>query len=212
VVVNASGPHSGRVNAMAGVAGDFTTISTRPLRQEVHAVSAPSGFTLEAGGAVVMDADLGTYFRPQPGGSLLIGGTEPECDPLVWIDDPDRYEPVATPATFEAQVVRAARRLPTLSVPGRPTGLAALYDVTPDWVPIYDRTSLDGFFVAIGTSGNQFKNAPLVGPMMRTVIEAGPAHDRTPARHRCQVTGHEIDMAHYSRLRTVNETSKSVLG
>ena len=51
----------------------------------------------------------------------------------------------------------------------KPVGLAALYDVTPDWAPIYDRTSLDGFYVAIGTSGNQFKNSPLVGTLMAAV-------------------------------------------
>ena len=30
-----------------------------------------------------------------------------------------------------------------------------------DWLPIYDRTYLDGLYVAIGTSGNQFKNAAI---------------------------------------------------
>ena len=30
-----------------------------------------------------------------------------------------------------------------------------MYDVSDDWIPIYDRTDLDGFYVAIGTSGNQ---------------------------------------------------------
>ena len=37
VVVNAAGPYSGQVNALAGVAGEFR-IRTRPLRQEVHSV------------------------------------------------------------------------------------------------------------------------------------------------------------------------------
>lgn len=212
LVVNAAGPFSSRLNQLAGVAGDFSAISTRPLRQEVHVVPAPEGFTLGTSGTVVNDADLGTYFRPQPGGTVLIGGVEPECDPLIWIDDPESYDPLPTVDCFEAQTLRCARRVPELQIPPRPAGLAALYDVTPDWVPIYDRTSLEGFYVAIGTSGNQFKNAPLVGRIMKTVIEAGPAHDSNPARHRCQATGHEIDLGHYSRLRPLAPTTNSVLG
>jgi glycine/D-amino acid oxidase-like deaminating enzyme len=69
---------------------------------------------------------------------------------------------VTTPI-FEAQVTRAARRLTGLSVPTVPKGVVGVYDVADDWTPIYDRTELDGFYVAIGTSGNQFKNAPLAG-------------------------------------------------
>jgi sarcosine oxidase, subunit beta len=212
LVVNAAGPYSSQLNRLAGVAGDFAVISTRALRQEVHVVSAPQDFTLETGGTVVNDADLGTYFRPHPGGTILIGGVEPECDPLVWIDDPESYDPLPTVECFEAQTLRCARRVPDLEVPARPSGLAALYDVTPDWVPVYDRTSLDGFYVAIGTSGNQFKNAPLVGRLMRAVIEAGPAHDATPVRYRCEMTGQEIDLGHYSRHRSVADTTHSVLG
>jgi len=38
-------------------------------------------------------------------------------------------------------------------------GATMLYDVADDWIPIYDRTDLDGFYVAIGSSGNE----PLYG-------------------------------------------------
>ena len=39
IVVNVAGPHSGMVNELAGVLEDFT-VTTRPLRQEVHHVAA----------------------------------------------------------------------------------------------------------------------------------------------------------------------------
>ena len=45
-------------------------------------------------------------------------------------------------------------------------GVVALYDVSDDWIPIYDKSSLPGFYMAVGTSGNQFKNAPVAGMMM----------------------------------------------
>lgn len=212
VVVNAAGPFSSRLNEMAGVIDEFSTISTRPLRQEVHVVEAPEDFRLGGGGTVVNDGDLGTYFRPHPGDTITIGGLEPECDPLVWVDDPDHYDPHPTVETWEAQVLRTARRLQGVRIPSRPTGLAALYDVTPDWVAVYDRTGLDGFFVAIGTSGNQFKNAPLVGRFMEALIEAGASHDSKPVSYRCEVTGQVIDLGHYSRLRTPARTTMSVLG
>lgn len=212
VVVNAAGPYSSRLNEMAGVIEEFSSISTRALRQEVHVVPAPLGFRLGAGGTVVNDGDLGTYFRPHPGDTITIGGLEPECDPLVWIEDPDVFSPNPTVEVWEAQVLRTARRVPGVVVPSRPVGLGALYDVTPDWVPIYDRTGLDGFYVAIGTSGNQFKNAPLVGRLMDALVEAGPSHDTHPVRYRCEVTGKGIDLRHYSRLRTLAQTSMSVLG
>jgi len=215
LVVNAAGPHSGMVNALAGVHDEFR-VGTRPLRQEVHHIGPP-----EAPGDIetlpmVADGDLGTYFRWQPGGSLLIGGQEPECDPLVWLDDPERYDPAPTRASYEAQVTRVARRMPELAVPPRPRGIVGVYDVSDDWIPVYDRTSLDGYYVAIGTSGNQFKNAPVVGQLMRHLIEScesGHDHDREPVTWTTPVTNLNVNLGHYSRLRAVNpDSSFSVMG
>ena len=82
-------------------------------------------------------------------------------------------------------MLRLARRLPEFGVPTRPVGLAALYDASDDWVPIYDRSSLDGFFMACGTSGNQFKNAPMAGQFMRALVDAADAgvdHDAEPVQ------------------------------
>ncbi|MFC5097906.1 hypothetical protein [Amycolatopsis plumensis] len=61
--------------------------------------------------------DLGTYLRGEAGGGLLVGGAEPACDPLQWVDDPDAVDIHPTAEVFEAQVTRAARRLPDLAVP-----------------------------------------------------------------------------------------------
>ncbi len=184
VVINVAGPHSHVVNEMAGVTGDMK-IGHRPLRQEVYAVPAPEGFRLDDGGPVVADLDIGQYFRPQAGGTLLVGGTEPECDELEWVDDPDDFGEQPTVERWETSMFRLARRLPTFGVPSRPVGLAALYDASDDWVPIYDRSSLDGYFMACGTSGNQFKNAPLAGQFIRALVDAAAAgidHDAEPVQ------------------------------
>jgi sarcosine oxidase subunit beta len=215
VVVNAAGPWSAALNRLAEVGDDFT-VTPRPLRQEVHHVDAPEGFGREALGPFVADGDLGTYFRPTPGGGLLLGGVEPECDPLVWLDDADDYNANVTADVWRAQVLRTARRLPELAVPGRPRGIAGVYDVTPDWTPIYDRTSLDGYYVAIGTSGNQFKNAPTAGLLMARLVQAcesGHDHDADPVQVTLPRTGLTVDLAAWSRRRPLNaDSSFSVLG
>lgn len=214
VVVNAAGPWSNAVNRLAGVGGEFT-VTVRPLRQEVHQVSAPPGYNQGTRlGPAIADLDLGIYLRPAPPDFLLVGGTEPACDPLEWIDDPDQANPRATVSRFRAQVTRAARRLPGLTVPNVPTGIAGVYDVADDWTPIYDRTDLDGFYVAIGTSGNQFKNAPLAGRFIATLVtgvEAGHDHDREPLRYTGEHTGQVINLGAFSRKRTPNESSSGTV-
>jgi glycine/D-amino acid oxidase-like deaminating enzyme len=212
VLVNAAGPWSGQINDLAGAGSDFT-VTTRPMRQEVHEVASPAGPDERL---IVADPDLGIYTRPAGPGRMIVGGMEPECDPPEWLDDPDAFNPHATSSVFEAQLLRAARRFPGLQVPNRPVGIAGVYDVTTDWAPIYDRTDRPGFYVAIGTSGNQFKNAPVVGTVMRTLIdavEAGHDHDRDPVRLTLPRTGLEVDLSAWSRRRPVaTEPPRSVLG
>ncbi|QIG43346.1 FAD-binding oxidoreductase [Nocardioides anomalus] len=209
VVINAAGPWSSAVNALAGVGAEFT-VTSRPLRQEVHWLPTAEGLPL-----ALADPDLGTYLRPAAGG-LLVGGMEPECDPLEWLADPDEADPRVSAATYEAQSLRAARRIPGLSVPGRPSGVVGVYDAASDWTPVYDRTGRPGFYVAMGTSGNQFKNAPVVGQLVAALVEAveaGHDHDRDPLVWTAPRTGQPIELATYSRLRTVDpDAPTSVMG
>lgn len=214
VVVNVGGPHSARLNEMAGVA-DEVAVSPRPLRQEVFTIPAPIGMRVEDGMPIIADLDVGQYFRPHLGGTLLVGGTEPACDALHWVDDPDQFDEHPTVAQFETTMFRLARRCPEIGIPHRPTGLAALYDASADWVPVYDRSSLDGWFMAAGTSGNQFKNAPLAGMFIRALVDAadrGHDHDAEPVRVRGRRTGLEIDLGAFSRRRLPVRTTGTVMG
>ncbi|MDW3216520.1 MAG: FAD-dependent oxidoreductase [Ilumatobacteraceae bacterium] len=214
IVVNVAGPHSSSINRMAGVTDDMT-IGHRALRQEVFAAPAPSGARLEDGAPLVADLDVGQYFRPQPGGTVLIGGTEPECDELHWVDDPDTNSDHPTVEVFERYMMRFARRVPDFGVPSRPSGIASLYDASDDWVPIYDRSSLDGYFMACATSGNQFKNAPIAGQFMREIIDAtmsGHDHDADPVQFTGSRTGRTIDLGAFSRRRERAVTSGTVMG
>ena len=111
---------------------------------------------------------------------------------------------------WNAQVLRFARRMPSLGVPREKRGVVDLYDVSDDWIPIYDRTDLDGFYVAIGSSGNQFKNAPVAGWCMSELIdkvEHGHDHDADPVVVTARYTGLELNMGFYSRNREINPNS-----
>ncbi|MDX1689677.1 MAG: FAD-dependent oxidoreductase [Acidimicrobiia bacterium] len=209
IVVNVAGPHSFVVNRMAGV-DDEMNIGTRALRHEVHHVPAPSSYDYEHDGHHVSDGDAGIYFRPETANHILVGSEDPDCDPRIWVEDPDAYDTSVSHDQWEAQVMRLARRIPDLPIPSQPKGLVDLYDVSDDWIPIYDRSSLDGYYMAIGTSGNQFKNAGVVGYCMAELIDAverGHDHDADPLRIDQRYTDLTLDMGFYSRNREINPNS-----
>lgn len=200
-VVNAAGPHSARINDLAGVSAGMT-VRTAALRQELHQVTAPPDLVPGTGRMHVVDGDLGINFRPETGGAILVGSGGATCDEKVYVD-PDDWDQPTRADEWRRHVLRLARRIPDLRVPNRPVGVTGLYDVTPDWMPIYDRTVLDGFYVAIGTSGNQFKTAPLVGELMSELIMRDGERVTTAAKLIVPgpVTGHPIRMAPYSATR-----------
>lgn len=215
VVVNVAGPHSAVINDLAGLTGSMR-IGTRPLRHEVHHVTAPASLDYERIGVHVSDGDTGVYFRPETGNSILVGSEDPECDARDWVDDPDDFDRSITAVQWEGQVLRLARRIPELGVPNQRRGVVDLYDVADDWIPIYDRTDLDGYYVAIGTSGNQFKNAGVAGHCMAeliTAVEAGHDHDAAPLTVHGRYTGVALHLGSFSRNREINpDSSFSVNG
>ena len=69
--------------------------------------------------------------------------------------------------------------------------------------------------MACGTSGNQFKNSPLVGQFIRALIDAAAAgqdHDKDPVQFIGERTGRAIDLSAFSRLRTQAVTAGNVMG
>jgi sarcosine oxidase, subunit beta len=199
VVVNAAGTYSHAVSRLAGV-----NVTTRPQRHEVHIVPGPPGVDVERDGIHTSDGDLGIYFRPNGGNTILVGSENPPCDPAEWVDDPDHFDRRVSQGRWEAQVYRLARRIPTLTVPHVPRGLSDLYDVSADGIPVYDKSGLPGFYLAVGTSGSQFKNGPVVGHLMAELIdacEAGHDHDAVPVQVAARYTGQVIDAGFFSRNR-----------
>ena len=214
IVINIAGPHSQVINAMAGVEGDMK-ISTKPLRHEVHFVPNPYDQISEIA-SHWSDVDVGVYYRPEAGNALLVGSKDPDCDPKDWVEHPDHFNRDVTESQWKHQVYRLARRLPDLEIPNQPRGVVDLYDVADDWIPIYDKSNLPGYYMAVGTSGNQFKNAGPVGYLMRKLIEAvenGHDHDKDPVTYQAVYNDFPVDIGFYSRLREINpESSFSVSG
>ena len=212
VVVNVAGPHSAKVNEMAGATGDMT-IATRALKQEVVHLPMPVD-DWDRLGVVTSDSDVSCYTRPEQGNFLLVGSEDPECDPREWVD-PDDYDRNFS-EQWRIQALRMAQRIPGLGIPSEMRGVVDLYDVSDDWIPIYDRSAIPGYFMAIGSSGNQFKNAPVAGAMMAALIEAvqgGLDHDAEPLQFAMRHTGRTVNVGFYSRKREINrESSFSVLG
>jgi len=213
VVVNAAGPHSFKINRMAGVE-DGMRIRTRALKREVCHVPAPKGLDFNLQGTIISDGDTGSYARPEVGNNLLVGSQDPECDAREWVD-PDDYDQSFT-VQWKTQVMRKAQRIPSLPIPEQQRGVVDLYDVSDDWIPIYDVSDLPGFYMAVGTSGNQFKNAPVVGKLMAELIgkvEAGHDHDNDPVQFNFAYTRRTCNVGFFSRLREVHQDSSyTVMG
>jgi sarcosine oxidase, subunit beta len=85
--------------------------------------------------------------------------------------------------------------------------VGALYDVTPDWRAIFDRSTLPGYYLACGTSGNSFKIGPMAWRIVAAIIEAcesGRDHDRDPVMFTTLHQALPVNLGYYSRLRKVS--------
>ena len=170
VVVNVAGPGSSIINKHGWRSGRHDHRRPGPLRQEVVHVPAPEGFDFEHDGTIVSDSDIACYCRPEHGNHILVGSEDPECDPHQWCEDDVNYNREFTDQ-WTTQAMRYAQRVPSLGIPSKTRGVVDLYDASTDWIPIYDKSSLPGFYMACGSSGNQYKNAPIAGKMMAALID-----------------------------------------
>ncbi len=214
IVVNVAGPGSSYINRLAGVT-DEMTISTRPLRQEVVHLPSPEGFNFETDGMIVSDSDISLYCRPEHGNHILVGSEDPPCDAHKWVDTDHGYDNNFSDQ-WTTQALRYAQRVPSIGIPSKMRGVVDLYDASTDWIPIYDKSSVKGYYMACGSSGNQYKNAPIAGKLMASLIaycEAGTDHDTAPLQFTLPYINKAVNAGFYSRKRPINqESSFSVLG
>ena len=173
VVVNAAGLWSPRVARMVGL--------ELPIVIGRHPVFVLEREPTTAAHRVYLDLAGGSYARPETGGLTLTGSlTDDETEHPM---DPELLGADAGFEEASAVLERTGRAMPSLADARYRSGYAGAFDITPDWMPILDRTGPDGFFTAAGMSGHGFKLAPAVGEMMAALITGGtPAVSLTPFR------------------------------
>lgn len=161
VVINAAGLWSPRVARLAG--------HELPIivgRHPVFIVKRDPAFG--SAHTVYLDLAGGSYARPETGGLTLTGSlTDDEtAHPM----DADLLGSEAGFDEASAVLARTARAIPALGDSRFSHGYAGAFDITPDWMPILDESTLKGFYVATGMSGHGFKLAPAVGEMMAALV------------------------------------------
>jgi sarcosine oxidase subunit beta len=197
-----AGPNTDALLRSVGATADFR-VRTRRIREELIHVAAPPGLNLAVQGVHLVDSDLNINFRPEQGNAFLGGSNGNLADEQTLIEDPDVFDRNVTADAWERMTLRLARRIPELGIPRSRKGVVGLYDASEDWLPVYDRTGLDGLFVAMGTSGTQFKTAPIVGELLRHIVETELAgHDHTTVPFASPVSARTYTTAQFSRLRT----------
>jgi sarcosine oxidase subunit beta len=101
--------------------------------------------------------------------------------------------------------------MPSLRIPNERKGIVDLYDVSDDWIPIYDRSVLDGFYMAIGTERQPVQERPGRRPphgRAHRPRRARPRPRRRPGPGPLRLQrGIVLDGGFYSRLREVNPNS-----
>jgi glycine/D-amino acid oxidase-like deaminating enzyme len=164
VVINAAGIWGDRIGRMAGVDVPITV-----CRHKINFFTRPAGATDPH--PLVYDFVKNIYTRPETGGLTLVGPLDPEeCNDRA---DPDRYnEGVSFEETADA-MERAMHRFPVMEHGEVAKGYAGCFDVTPDWHPILDESSVKGFYLAVGFSGHGFKLSPAVGDMVASLVVDG---------------------------------------
>ena len=165
VVVNAAGLWSPAVARLAGV--------ELPIvigRHPVFVVERDPSFG--APHLVYLDLAGGSYVRPETGNLTLTGSlTDDEAEHPM---DPELLGSEAGFTEASTILDRTGRAVPRLADARYRRGYAGAFDITPDWMPILDESSLRGFFIAAGMSGHGFKLAPAVGELMASLITRTP--------------------------------------
>lgn len=156
-ILNAAGPWSGQVGAMAGV-----QIPIVPLRRQMFTTSPlkelPQDFPF------VIDFAQSLYFHRE-GEGLLIGMSNQNEKPGFDQSVDEEFELV----NLEAAIAR----MPLVEKASRTSHWAGLYEVTPDAHPIFGKTNVEGFLVCTGFSGHGFMHGPVSGKLMSEFILDG---------------------------------------
>ena len=163
VVINAAGVWGGHIAEMAGA-----HIPIKASRHPVVLLRRPTAWRNPT--PVWADLLTGWYFKPERNTGMMVGSLADTADDV----DPDNHATTLTFEEIEEYSGGALTRFPVLEEGAAQGGWAGLYDVTPDWQPVIDRTPhVEGFFCAVGMSGHGFKIAPAIGQAVAELVLDG---------------------------------------
>jgi len=161
VVVNAAGPWAASVGSLAGV-----KVPVRPYRREIF-VSEPFPRDLIGDCPLVIDLEVGWYFRREGEGILIAGSKDKESSFETHIDW-NNLPNIADVASHRVPILANARF-------GQ-RAWAGLYDVSPDDHAILGAVpAVPGFYCANGFSGHGFQHSPATGRILADLIIDGKA-------------------------------------
>jgi len=112
------------------------------------------------------------YGRPDGEDAIILGTwhgggiaeRNPETERGLAVSDPDKNSPTVSDDETVSIIETFLPRMPNLSDLGVKPGVACVYDMSPDDLPIVDRVpGTEGLWVACGSSGHGFKLGPSIG-------------------------------------------------
>ncbi len=160
-VVNAAGPWSAPIAAMAGI-----DLPVHPERQQIL-VTTPMP-TIPTDFPFIIDFGQRLYFHRE-GAGLLTG--------MSVVGEPPTFEQTVNPDWTMQHMDAAMERLPVMETAGRLTEWAGLYEVTPDAHPIIGPiAAVKGLYAVTGFSGHGFMHGPIAGLLVSEQIVDGAAH------------------------------------
>ncbi len=174
-VISAAGPHANQIGKMLDI-----EIPVIPHRHQTIATSPVRW--IKKNDPLVIDYDDYTgeefYFRPEAGNEntgcqMLLGGYK---NGKIEIADPDKYKEqidfdflyyLAEKAIDRFEKGEEIKILPK-------SGIAGLYESTPDALPILGKTQkAEGFIMANGFSGHGFMHSPIIGKIIADIAFFG---------------------------------------
>ena len=154
VVVNAAGPWSRFLAESVEL-----DLPIHSVREQDSVWEVPTGRPLPT--TPVSNPIEATYMRPMGEGRWLFGRGYPKP---YFVVDPYNYKESADENFVLDLRDRWCQRIPSLQGSKLLHAYAALYDVTPDWIPfVGPREGLEGYCDAAGGSGHAFKTGPIFG-------------------------------------------------
>ncbi len=165
VVVNATGPWSGRVARLAGL-----DVPVEPMRQMLFRATLPHPWPYRF--PMVIDPG-GVHWRHED--AVAEGDADRIIVAFTKWDEPvgENYAPALE--RWDAEFLPAlVRRLPALRALTSVEGWAGLYEMTPDHNPVLgEHPALRGFLFASGFSGHGLMMSPATGKIVSELIQTG---------------------------------------